>query len=202
MTAYVSIGFSESVSTTSSRSLLAPKTHTQGINNSNSSKQISNDNDDDSNYNYEDKKNNDNNKNDENLNLIKEKISDVSLLNIENNEKNKASNKKSVSGLFEEISTIKINNITELNKNENLKNEKHEYSYQILNNLGENTKNQKNSINLIPFLRNDFGLFSAQHLPPPLLLDKILVRVIIFINSYSFLKFLNKFVCVHKSFFF
>jgi hypothetical protein len=74
--------------------------------------------------------------------------------------------------------------------------------------LGENAKNQKKSINLIPFLRNDFGLFSAQHLPPPLLLDKILVRIFIFYFSSFILKilvnlieYINHFFLISISFF-
>ena len=192
MTAYVSIGYSDSVTTTSSRSLLAPRTHTQGINNIDSVKQRSNDNNNNnnnnSNFKSNDNGNSENDNNDTNLILTKEKISDISLLNFEN-KNNNMSNKKSVKGIFEEISTLKINKILEIDKTENLENERHVNSYQILNNFGENTKNQRNNVNLIPFLRNDFGLFSAQHLPPPLLLDKILVREIIFHFSHSFLKF-------------
>ena len=127
-------------------------------------------------YGDKDKDKNDNNKN---IILAKEKKSDASLLNIGNNNDNKNKNSNQLKtkniGIFEEISTIKIKNIIEINENENLKTEKRSIDNQILKNLEGNIRNQRNNIQLIPFLRNDFGLFTAQQLPPPLLLNQILV---------------------------
>ena len=188
--AYVSIGYSASVATTTSRSLLTSKSSIQSINNSMNLINEYNNN--------SDNKDKDKEKNNKNIILTKEKKSDASLLNFGNNNENKNNNstksKNDNIGIFEEISTIKIKNIIEINENENLKTEKRSSDNQVFKNLGGNINSQKNNIQLIPFLRNDFGIFTAQQLPPPLLLNQILVREInilifcyvLYINNIQF----------------
>ena len=167
----MSIGYSASVATTTSRSLLTSKSSKQGINSS--IKLINNYNNNNVN------KDKDKDKDNKNIIITREKKFDASLLNFGNNNDNKNNNSNQLKneniGIFEEISTIKIKNIIEINENENLKSEKRSIDNQIFKNLEGNIKSQRNNIQLIPFLRNNFGIFTAQQLPPPLLLNQILV---------------------------